>query len=243
MNLIMGASTGLSELQLIPFLQSLARTSFNGDVIFFIPESERNLSGSLSKRIQVINFNPRSDMPIHGQRYLLYKQYLNNNVLKYDNIMLTDVRDVYFQADPFNFDIDGLCVFFEDVTIGKCPYNGSWIELKYGLEEKISLYNCRACCSGITIGKKESILHYLDMMEKHLLPPINAIGYDQGIHNYLVHHDLLLDIRRYDNITGPVLTMGYLESCRKDSQGLYLNKSGVIPNVLHQYDRHMKGNI
>jgi len=240
MNLIMGASVGLKESDLAPFLQSLAITGYNGEVVIFLPESERELSEKLSNYVITQTFEDKlfEYMPIHALRYFLYDEYLKNKQTAYDKIMLSDLRDVYFQKNPFDFDMSGLCVFLEDITIGACPYNSSWIATLYNMDTAASMKDCQVSCSGITIGSSLSIIDYLSIMRKYLLPPKQIIGYDQGVHNYLLYKGLLTDTHIYTNGFGPVLTMGYMKSWNKTEDDLLADHAGNPVNVIHQYDRH-----
>jgi len=52
MNLILGASTNLSEMDLTPFIQSLSQTAYNGDVVFFIPDTEMELTKNREMSVQ-----------------------------------------------------------------------------------------------------------------------------------------------------------------------------------------------
>lgn len=241
MNLIMGASVGLREVDIAPFIQSLAMTGYNGEVVIFLPESESELSDKLSSYVITQQFEDKllKYMPIHALRYFLYDEYLKNKQTAYDKIMLSDLRDVYFQRDPFDFDMQrGLCVFLENITIGCCPYNSSWISVLFNRDTAESMRDCQVSCSGITIGSTACILDYLSIMRKYLLPPRQIVGYDQGVHNYILYKGLLKDTHLYINDFGPVLTMGYLKSWNKTEDGLIADYKGNPVNVLHQYDRH-----
>lgn len=240
MNLIMGASVGLKEGDIAPFIQSLAMTGYNGEVVIFLPESESELSERLSSYVITQQFEDKllNYMPIHALRYFLYNEYLKNKQTAYDKIMLSDLRDVYFQRDPFDFDMSGLCVFLEDITIGACPYNSSWIFALFNRETAEGMKDCQVSCSGITMGSSVSILDYLSIMRNYLLPPKQIVGYDQGVHNYILYKGLLKDTHIYTNGFGPVLTMGYMKRWEKTEEGLLADHKGNPVNIIHQYDRH-----
>ena len=238
-DLILGATFHLEERQLTPFLDSLQETEFTGEVVFFVSENESQISRFLreEKQIRVCTFDEKSySMPIHAFRYFLYRDFLEAFANKYDRVMIADVRDVLFQRDPFDFDMSDLNVFLEDVIIGQCPYNSNWITSRFSLAEQIHLYNCPVSCSGITIGQTQEILEYLELMTRFLMPPLNLVGYDQGVHNFLLYNRYI-DPRVFRNRCGPILTMGYARDCRVSNEGSVLNEDGSIVNVIHQYDR------
>lgn len=246
-NLVIGAmvSHGLNETR--PFIESLRLTAFDGDIVLFVSRLAPAAIDYLRRNHCILIDYPldatRGKISVHSFRFLLFRHFLECNKDVYRYVMLTDTRDVLFQKDPFDFDIDDrLCVFLEDPSkrIGTCPFNSGWILKKYGRSELSRLYNCEISCSGVTMGGISQILSYLDALHGHLLPPVAFIGDDQGGHNYLVHHDSIGPLRTMRNMNGPVLTMGYLPFDRIlwDSSGHVIDPDGNVINILHQYDRH-----
>jgi hypothetical protein len=84
------------------------------------------------------------------------------------------------------------------------------------------------------------MLGYLAAMTLRLLPFTpgeRMAGYDQGVHNVLVHTGALENLTLHDN-NGPVLTLAATEGEPEvDAQGLVRNARGRIPAMVHQYDR------
>jgi hypothetical protein len=246
-NLVIGAIVGHTLDQIRPFVMSLQSTTFDGDLVFFVSQLSPETTDFLKRRNCILLDYPFAEtngkISVHSFRFLLFYHFLDCKKALYNYVMLTDTRDVFFQDDPFAFDLDDrLCVFFEDSskTIGSCPFNANWILKKYGRSELSRLYNCEICCSGVTIGGATQILSYLSALRTHLLPPVAFIGDDQGGHNYLVHHNQIGPLRAMRNMDGPVLTMGYMspdEICW-DRGGHVVDRAGRIINILHQYDRH-----
>ncbi|HLW18457.1 MAG TPA: hypothetical protein VKV69_13965, partial [Actinomycetota bacterium] len=91
-------------------------------------------------------------------------------------------------------------------------------------------------CSGLTIGSSEAVLTYLALMVDHLARvPRQFKGIDQGVHNYLLHNDLVPGARIVKNTEGPVLTVGTMTG----SAALELLRSRRSEvRIVHQYDRH-----
>lgn len=262
-NMILGLAFGFGSEILKPFLYSLARTGFNGELCLLVSNSDENHSLSLFEkekenenssnyRLNIIPFNFK-DMDWSIYRYILYRDYLvkyvenkmNENEF---NIMLTDTRDVVFQKDPFDFDINNsLCCFLEDKSksINSCPYNSGWINDIFGHNGLNEIGSNMISCAGVTIGDYKSIIIYLETMIDY----INKMGkkncVDQGIHNYIIYHreNILrnkVNLKLYETGKGPVFTMGHVSE--KDiifnDKGFVINDDGSIANVLHQYDRH-----
>lgn len=179
------------------------------------------------------------------RRYLLYAEFLQQHSADFDRILLSDGRDVFFQADPFAWRwTPGVHFFLEDASqrIGACRSHRLWLSCQFGqsfLEQNVQK---TAACSGTTFGDTASIRQYLDAMIATTMKARNLAkisGGDQGIHNYLLIQNLLKDIVVHRNRRGPVLTMGVMSETdfRTDSHGQVLNENGEIAPVLHQYDR------
>ncbi|WP_036477620.1 hypothetical protein [Myxosarcina sp. GI1] len=176
-------------------------------------------------------------------RYPLYWLYLYKLGNFYSNVMLTDVRDVLFQKDPFDFSFNGLCFFLEDKTIVDCKINSQWLINAYGQETLNKISKNKISCSGTTIGTYSAIMNYLEKMIDQLVKVNDrSVGIDQGIHNYILHTNLIQNVSVFENFYGPVLTIH-----NTDEKNIFLNtddylidRNGCIINVLHQYDRLSK---
>jgi hypothetical protein len=176
-----------------------------------------------------------------ASRYFLYATYLENTNGRFEKVLLTDVRDVVFQRDPFDFLMRGaMCAFQESLArIGDDYFNSQWIIDGFGKKVFQKLSHRPVYCSGVTIGTTSGVLGYLAAMTKELTIRVGFMGYDQGIHNYLVHTDAIPDLAHYTNWTGPVLTLGTVpeQELAMPADGLLRNHDGAIVNVIHQYDR------
>lgn len=183
---------------------------------------------------------------VYCVRFPLYYVHLAQNRGRYANVMITDVRDVIFQRDPFDFEIgeEDLCCFLEDARtlIKDCAFNTKWLEWGFGPGAVSEVGDNITSCSGVTIGSYRAMMHYLQvMLDQMLLLKSHPNGMDQGVHNYVLYKRLLEGVRLFANGAGPVLTMGKttdLET-RFDEEGRVLNDDGTVAHVLHQYDRHV----
>lgn len=174
-------------------------------------------------------------------RFFHYYTFLYENREKYSKILMTDVRDVLFQQDPFNFEFpDGLLCFAEDSEIRDCIYNSGWIVRAIGTQSIDEIGNKRALCCGTTMGTTETVLIYLKLMIDYILKAhYQTFGVDQAIHNYILHKDFIKDLTMYENYSSPILTMNWRdeENIKFNEQGLIVNRDGSIVNTLHKYDR------
>src|SRR4029079_15456105 len=86
-------------------------------------------------------------------RYGHYYDLLHRFAPDADQILLTDLRDVLFQADPFAAPLSGLEVFLEDssMRVGEDTHNRRWIRNLYGEDVVKRIGGCVVSCSGTVI--------------------------------------------------------------------------------------------
>jgi hypothetical protein len=104
-DLIIGMAAGYTDEQLKPFVNSLKRTGYDGDVI-------------------LIRQNPYAVHPILS-RFDLIPRYIHQS---YRYVIACDTSDIVFQSNPFKWleehlGIHGLCVVSEHVTFEQSPGN------------------------------------------------------------------------------------------------------------------------
>jgi len=158
-----------------------------------------------------------------------------------DQVLLSDMRDVLFQADPFETPVEGLEVFLEEphMTIADEWFTHRWMLSLYGQEEVSELAHEVASCSGTVVGDRASMLRYLREMSQAIVWRRRPLGsHDQAVHNHLLRTGRLDPVEIVANGAGRVLTMAEMADIRRDADGRVLNADGSLPAVLHQYDRH-----
>lgn len=179
---------------------------------------------------------------LQALRYAHYLQYLRERAPDADVVMISDLRDVVFQHDPFAEPVDGLELYLEDgsISIGQDFFNTRWIANLYGPGEVEKLRGRPISCSGTIVGTREAMVAYLAAMTgeiaRHTGLPLGC--HDQAIHNVLFHEGRLPEPHVVVNGTGRVLTMGMMSGYREGPDGAILNDDGTVPAVLHQWDRH-----
>ena len=75
---------------------------------------------------------------------------------------------------------------------------------------------------------------------KYLLtfrPDPEGRGCDQAHANFIVHNNLIKDIKLHKNSDGPIATVYYLKKINFDNNNRLLNNKGVPYNLVHQYDK------
>ena len=237
---ILGIAKGYGVKDLSPFILSLKKTGYTGDICLFIdgmlpetleflyqhnvrflPLPARYFTQTRRYLIRLaVNLVPKKFQPaarIELSRYYLhlidvrwpcYLDFLQKTRGVYSHVMFTDVKDVVFQRSPFDFEWKSpFCSFYEppDIFIGNDGPTYGWLKKGFGESEARKLSKERIICAGVTFAEIDAALEYLDLMCNHLVR-INDRGLvDQGVHNYLLHHQLLKASYVYDYPESPVL--------------------------------------
>lgn len=134
----------------------------------------------------------------------------------YRRVWMIDVRDSYFQSDPFAFislpavpsvapnaaraSSTSLHVFsgVESFPIRECGWNSGWIKDCFGPQVLGAVGHRGIICSGVSAGSVEAVAEYVRTMSEIItgsahskvageFPQCERNGVDQGVHNVLVH--------------------------------------------------------
>jgi len=258
-NLILGILDNYSFHQVQKFFLSIKKTGYKGDIAMLV--GSKTTPGTIKKLrkfgVNVLLFPDLGSLPANSVaakkfrfpqpinyfnfRHYLYYDFLLRHKDEYKYVLLTDVRDVYFQRDPFDFAIEnGLYCATEGKTkkIQDCSFNGRWVEFIYGKAGLNEIGNNIISCAGTTIGSIDVILDYLSKMLSQIekLPDAKT-AIDQAIHNYLIYKNKLNDVMFLTNDDGVVLTLSYEHSYVIGKDDLVRASNGRVVNVLHQFDR------
>eukprot|EP00736_Rhodelphis_marinus_P005923 Rmarinus@m.26327 len=108
-NLVMGMAANYGPETLRIFVASLRAAGSDADLVLFVPAGEP-VDPSTKQLfddhcVQTIEFDAvaASHHPfgVRGYRYQLYRDFLVARECMYDTVLLSDTRDAFFQADPF----------------------------------------------------------------------------------------------------------------------------------------------
>jgi hypothetical protein len=273
--IVLGIVRSYKVAALAPFVMSLRRSGYTGDIGFFVddlpqetleffyqqgvtlqPLPPRSYIQSRRHLIRAVaNMAPakfRRRAQIELSRYYLhlidarwpcYHEFLQRTRGLYSHVMFCDIKDVVFQRNPFLFDWKApICSFLTPpgVTIGTEEKTFGWIKTGFGESVARGMGDKRVIGCGVTFAESEAALRYVELMCENFIR-INARGLvDQGVHNYLLYHDLkkLAHIYEYDET--PVLHLGLMakDKLKVNNDGLVLNGSGNVVNTVHQYFEH-----
>lgn len=177
-------------------------------------------------------------------RFLHFHRFLSSH--SYEQILLSDVRDVVFQRDPFtDLSAYGLAVGVEvdRYTIATERHNAGWIARVYGRQALEEIGASRVSNVGVVYGRREPMLRYLALMGDEILrtppPPAGDAGTDTAIHNRLLWTGRLGEVELLEPLASPVATLNCVAEAevRLNEHGHLITADGHEPAVLHQYDR------
>lgn len=249
-NLVISSAFGYSANQISFFIKSLRR--FYKDEIYFLISPKdiqiKDLLRHYDCKFLEVNCH-KNDIQL--KRYSFYLEILKNQ--KYNKILHCDSRDIYFQANPFEFKYHGSINFFlEDEKLKNCKYNSNWILKTYGKKNFKLLSDKIILCSGTIVANYESMLEYLNLLKYHIkkykykkrLKYLLTFrrdkagrGCDQAHANYIGHNNLVKNSFFYKNVDGPIATVYHLKKIRFDDQLNLVNDNKVPYLIVHQYDK------
>ncbi len=263
-NLILGIIDKYTFDQISNFVKSLQLVNFEGHVCLF---AGPNIGvGTLSKikkfDIEVISYakefpyvsDPHIDNfkriphPIHiyNFRHFLYYDYLLKNKQKFAYTLITDVQDVVFQKDPFDFHLEEfIYVAIENtlLPLGSCSWNSKWIRSGYDEDIFDYLKEKEMICAGTTLAPTRLMLHYLKkIIEEFFIVKDTLRCADQAMHNKLIHYNEIKPISKSYNFDGPILTVGTEATYLLDEKKNLVSIRGEIIPIVHQYNRHKELN-
>jgi len=245
-DLILTIASKYSIYQLEPYFRSLRKAGFKGDiVVFYARLTEKTLNllkkyGIKFKKFDEVVFNGKK-INLLNYRFKLYYDFLKEHQKEYNQVFISDVRDIVFQSNPFLYpEYAKINYFFENKRIKDCAIN-SYVFKKASSQRDFDKYsNKYIICAGTTVGNKENMLNYLKLMKIKLENESEPI--DQGYHNFLLHSQKIKGAKGFYNFSGPVLTLNDVpySEILFNSEGQIINKDNSIISVLHQYDRHIR---
>jgi len=261
-NLILGIIDNYKYADIAPFIDSLAKINFVGKVCFFAGPNlnEDVIPNLLKKNIDVIRYhnkfpyidNPHQNnfqslpQPIHiyNFRHYIYYNYILHQEKELKNVLLTDIRDVVFQKDPFDFPMENaLYVAMEprDSPIAIRETNYVWLYNGYGPSVVEEMKPHDISCAGTTMGPVHHIKSYLFKMLCEINKYKDALNCaDQAAHNVLLHRNQLTPVIKLYDINTPIITVAAMHiaaAVKLNAKGLITDNCGYVVNIIHQYDR------
>jgi len=241
-----------------PFIKSLKQTGYQDDLVIFISEATSKTTKKILKKQGAILVEFKNSYPfingyngvfediapsitLNNYRFLFYLKYITENAGQYENIMLTDIRDVVFQKNIFDGIEDNKIYFFlEDASevFRSSAMNYDWCLYANGHEITEKIIDKNVSCAGIVIGGYKPIMDYLIYMQSRFkFRPDLRWGLDQGVHNEYVYTVVNNDAIIVPNTFPLLLTLGACRNFKQGPDGNLTNERNEAYWVVHQYDR------
>lgn len=178
-------------------------------------------------------------------RWSLYRNFLARQSDGIRRVLMTDMRDVIFQADPLAACTDGkLRVVAEEggLTVEQSGWNQWIMRRAFGPGEFNRFRNLRVFCSGIISGGVPAVRDYCErfhwMLPEVVMPDHGA---DQPMCIRIVSELDASNVHLPGNREGETCHLhSSIDAAEipRDTQGRLLNIHGEPFAILHQYDRH-----
>ena len=249
-NLIIGGFTNYGIDQLKPWVISAKEVAGDNDVVLVYGNAtDETLDWLVEQNVVIVPMLQAQNIPIHVLRFLSIYEYLDKHWQFYDYVVTTDVKDVYFQADPFKFLVDRkLVIASEGLKYKDEPWGNENLFQAYGpyVYEKFKdneIFNV-----GTFGGKSE----YVKDMVFHIFT--NGINRpipicDQAVFNVLLNTQPFKDIAtktiQWAAELGTIMDPSKIEQFKpnllcdepiwEDDKLKY--SDGLVFPIVHQYDR------
>ena len=250
-NLIIGGFTNYNTNQLKPWvLSAKIHAGDNGDVVLVYGNaSDETLNWLESQGVILVPMLQVQGVPIHVLRFLSIHNFLVNHWKQYDYVVTTDVKDVYFQTDPFKFLVDRkLVIASEGLKYKDEPWGNENLHQAYGQYVYEEFKNNEIFNVGTFGGKSE----YVKDMVFHIFTngvnrPIPIV--DQAVFNVLINtqpfKDVVTKTTQWAAELGTIMDPSKIASFRPNllfpepvwEDGLLKDWTGLTFPIVHQYDR------
>ena len=245
--LIVGAATGYRPDQVRMFVESLRATGYSGDVMMLVGYFQWRLKAYLRRHgvHTVSSWSTRKlHGPIHAYRFEKFAEIVHANAERYDQVMVSDVRDVVFQKHPFDGVTSPACHFYLEgnKTIGNEPTNARWAKLFLSPGDAAKIGVCLVSCCGVVLGGIGPMNEYLARLAGYLHALPMKIrrkgGADTVFHNKMAHltHEVSAVIVE-NNVHVASMGLEPPSAYIVDERGQIRTVDGHLPAILHQYDR------
>lgn len=243
-NLIMGVAKGYGWDILEPFVTSFERNCPSAELVLFVDDISAFTRARLQrcKRVVVVDIPAayKNILIIHS-RWKMCADFLEQFGAAYEQVFLTDTRDVIFQADIFESFKDHssyLGYVTENFLIGEDKiYNYFWLKSCFGRAEADRLSDKKIICCGTIVGTVNEMKIFCRAMWSNLKAEM-IWGHEQAVMNYLVYENLLPieNLLEIDVEHGEIFTA---QAPKIPVRGdLILRLDCGVPAVVHQYDRN-----
>ena len=205
----------------------------------------KNVTGELKGKQKEANtcVAPYPDVKVRWGRYPMLRDVLKNCTTCTGPVLFSDARDTFFQRDPFGdgaAEIQGFHFFGEHRSVDAEHF---FVARRVRICKQGYKMKGPQLCSGTTIGTRETMLKFLDIMYEEMklwmitdTCYFESHGGDQAIMNYLYYDkrfnelDPHVFMARHNGIVNTVGRVGHMVS--KANHRGYKSYTGEFPNWL-----------
>ena len=258
-NLIIGGCTNYGINELKPWVLSINEHMSKAHKVMCIGRATQETRDWLVEQGFELVDMPQLDIPVHVLRFLSIYEYLRINWKRFNYVITTDVKDVYFQDDAFKYldyhnigvrDLPQLvcgseCLKYEDEAWGNDNLMQAYGPYIHNLFKGETIYNV-----GVLGGSAEYLKDLVfNIFTNAINRPIPIC--DQAVFNVLINTQPFKDVIWYTHDwaceLGTVMDPSKIESFRPNllfSEPIWKNgqlfrtplERSVFP-IVHQYDR------
>jgi hypothetical protein len=249
-NLIIGGCTNYGINQLKPWVLSINEVCDENTekVMVFGVGTDETRKWLIDQGFLVVEMAQVPNIPVHVLRFLSIYHYLRDTWQDYNYVITTDVKDVYFQTDPFKFLVDRkLVIASEGLKYKDEPWGNENLFQAYGQYVHNEFKENEIFNVGTFGGESE----YVKDMVFHIFTngvnrPIPIV--DQAVFNVLINTQPFKDIVQptvnWACELGTVMDPSKIEQFRPNllwdeptiKDGLVYYGDKLFP-IVHQYDR------
>lgn len=257
-NAIIGCITQYYPKDIQNWVESLNDLEIDCDkvMLLFNEAPKETVSYLEDHQIKILHFEIKN--PIVVDRFLALYQFLLSN--KYDYVLTTDVKDVVFQSNPFDWlkekSFDKIVIGSESISCNNMPWSNQNYSTSFPMEwdrmkDEVSF------CAGVIAGKHELMLNLflqiwrLSIFSMSCIRQNPSMNPDQAALNLIAHEKmtannfkkcfhscgfvshLSIPLDEYESLKNQVI-----DSVPKyDDEGFVYNENSEFFCIVHQYDR------
>lgn len=239
-DVVVGYATGYDAADIAPFVLSL-RAVFDGPVALVV-DAEPALRAFLAQyRVTAVDAPVWRGWAPHPvmQRFVAFAGLLGDRP---GAALACDVRDVIFQAPPFDPAPEGLEAYVEAETpLADHAFNMKYLRALFGEGIAASLADKTCLCVGTILGPRTEVSRLSRLILSLAATPRSefggAFGADQAGFNMAIHQGLVGSSIRpnYGRVATLGLTPGEALTFK---DGKVVNPDESVSPIVHQHDRH-----
>jgi len=257
-NAIIGCITNYHPNDIKNWVESLKDLNLDCEKIMLLFNDVPKETVEYLNKNEIKSFGCQIPNPIVVDRFHVIYKYLSSN--KYDNVLLTDVKDVIFQSDPFLWikekSDNKIIIGSESISCKNMPWSNQNYSTSFPMEwERIQ--DEISFCAGVIAGKHELILNLCLHIWRLSIFSMSCIGKnpsynpDQAALNLIAHEKLTsgmfkkcfhssafachlsVPISEYENLKNQIIDT----IPEYDDKGFVRNENSDLFCIVHQYDR------